>query len=248
MLTLTGSFFFIALLYAIVGFGGGSSYTAMLSLTNTPYTLIPKLSLICNLLVVSGGCYQYVRRKYFDVQLVAPFLLSSVPMAFMGGAFPLKERAFMSLLTATLFFAGLRVLLIKPQESDEIRRPSVWFAVVIGASLGLLSGMVGIGGGIFLSPILLNLRWAKAKEVAAVSSAFILLNSLAGLIGQLTKGQDVGELTNYVPLLIAVMVGGQIGSHIGTSTRVSPLCIQRGTGVLILFVSGRLFLKIVFQV
>ena len=248
MLALAGSFFLVALIYAIVGFGGGSSYTAMLSLFDTPYTLIPKLSLICNLLVVSGGCYQYWRKRHFDFKLMTPFLLSSVPCAFLGGAFPLKEKTFMILLTATLFVAGMRVILVKSHENEETHPPAMWLSVIVGAGLGLLSGMVGIGGGIFLSPIMLNFRWAKAKEVAAISSAFILLNSISGLIGQLTKGFDFPEFSKYIPLLIAVVVGGQIGSRVGTHQRVSPVFIQRCTGVLILFVSGRLFVKIVFQI
>lgn len=247
MFSLTTAFFFTALLYAIVGFGGGSSYTALLTLSETPYTLIPTLSLACNLLVVSGGCYQFARKKLFNFKLMTPFLVSSVPLAFVGGAFPLQEQTFLMLLTATLFFAGLRVLFIKSLEGEDLRRPPIWLAIVVGAGLGLLSGMVGIGGGIFLAPMMLNLRWAKTKEVAATASAFIMLNSISGLAGQLTKERDLSGLSTHLPLFIAVAVGGQIGSCIGTNEHVSPVMIQRCTGVLILFVAGKLFLKMAFH-
>lgn len=237
-------FFGIALLYAIVGFGGGSSYTAMLSLADTPYTLIPKISLLCNLLVVSGGCIQYVRKRHLNVKLAVPFLVTSVPFAFLGGAYPLSERNFMILLAISLLGAGLRILFIKNHEGEILTPPRMWIALIVGAFLGGLSGMVGIGGGIFLSPLMINLRWAKGKEVAAIASSFILLNSIAGLIGQWTKGFSFSQVVDYASLFVAVIAGGVIGSYIGTHHKISSLMIQRCTGVLILFVSGRLLLKV----
>ena len=229
----------------MVGFGGGSSYIALLAVAGTPYLLVPKISLVCNLLVVTGGCYHYWKKGYLKVKLAAPFVLSSVPFAFLGGAYPLQERTFMILLTGSLFLAGLRILLIKGQEGSVVKAPPVWVSAVVGGLLGLLSGMVGIGGGIFLSPFMLNLKWAKAKEVAAISSAFIFLNSISGLAGQMTKGLSIPQFGPYLYLFAAVILGGQIGSRVGTHQKISHLWVQRGTGILILFVSLRLFIKVI---
>lgn len=243
MLSLVVSFVVIAFLYAIVGFGGGSSYTALLALAETPYVLIPKISLLCNLLVVSGGCYQFWKRRHIPIEIAAPLVLSSVPFAFLGGVYPLREQTFMILLTSTLFLAGLRVLFIKNGEDDAVVVRPIGVSIIVGGLLGLLSGMVGIGGGIFLSPLMLNLKWAKAKEVAAVASWFIFLNSIAGIAGQMMKDPTFPHFERYAPLFLAVIAGGQLGSRVGTHPKISHRFIQRGTGILILFVSGRLFLK-----
>lgn len=237
------SFFVIALLYATVGFGGGSSYIAMLAVADVPFTLIPKISLICNLLVVSVGCYHFIKSGHFSKKLIIPFVMSSVPMAFLGGLFPIQEKTFFILLTLSLILCGLRILFISDKDPSEIKTPSFFISLLIGAILGLLSGMVGIGGGIFLSPILINMGWARAKEAAAVASLFILLNSLAGLGGQFTKEVSFPEFERYLALFLAVLIGGLVGSRIGTHSKVSYVWIQKGTGVLTLFISIRLLMK-----
>lgn len=244
MLSLSFSFFAIALLYATVGFGGGSSYIALLAVTGASYTVIPRVSLICNLLVVTGGCYQYYKNELFNRRLVLPLVLTSVPMAFLGGLYPIKEQFFFLLLALTLVLAGIRLLFINDRSVQELTPPSQVSLILVGGFLGLLSGIVGIGGGIFLSPIMLNLGWAKAKEAAAVASAFILLNSAAGLLGQVIKGDPIPHFVEYLPLFLAVVLGGQIGSRIGTYTKVPHLWVQRATAVLIIFVSSRLLMKI----
>ena len=233
----------MALLYATIGFGGGSSYIAMLAVTDTPYLLIPKISLICNLLVVTGGCYYYIKGKYFSKKFILPFVVTSVPMAFIGGYFPLSEKTFFILLTISLIFCGIRILCISDISPKEITPPRTVVAVIVGGILGLLSGMVGIGGGIFLSPILINMRWARSKEAAAVASMFILLNSLAGLAGQFAKEINFPNVQAYLPLFIAVVIGGQIGSRIGTHSKITYALIQKGTGILTLFISVRLLIK-----
>jgi uncharacterized protein len=243
VLTLTLSFFLIALLYSVVGFGGGTSYIAVLAAAGVSYLLIPKLSLICNLLVVIGGFAHFVRARHFNPTLVLPFVLASVPMAFLGGSFPLKEKTYFIILAASLIICGVRILFIQDREALSIKAPSLPIALSVGALLGLLSGMVGIGGGIFLSPLLINMGWARSKEAAAVANTFILLNSLAGLAGQFTKDTSIVDLSNYTTLFLAVLIGGQIGSRIGTHSRVSYAVIQRGTGLLTLFISARLLLK-----
>jgi uncharacterized membrane protein YfcA len=236
------TFFFIALIYSSVGFGGGSSYLAILALTDIRYLLMPKVALICNLLVVTGGCYHFYKQKHFNKQLILPFVLSSVPMAFLGGMYPIKEKVFLILLTSSLLLAGLRLLFVTRFVDQEARPPSLLTSSLVGSALGLLSGLVGLGGGIFLSPLMLNLRWGRPKEVAAAASAFIFLNSLAGLAGQLTKGMSE-EIFSHWPLFIAVILGGQIGSRLGTHPIVSQRNMQRATAVLILAVSARLLLR-----
>ena len=236
-------FFIIALLYSTVGFGGGSSYLAVLAVSSVSYLLMPKVALICNLLVVSGGCWHYYKKGHFNRKLILPFVLSSVPMAFIGGMYPIKEKTFMMILAGSLLFAGIRLLFIAKPHDDDLKTPSLGLSVMIGGLLGLLSGLVALGGGIFLSPLLLNLRWGRPKEVAAVASAFIFLNSAAGLAGQLTKGIP-SEISEYWPLFLAVILGGQIGSRVGTNPLVSQHVIQRGTAILILVISSRLLYKL----
>ncbi len=243
MLALTVSFLLIALLYSIVGFGGGTSYIAVLAAAGVSYQLIPKLSLICNLLVVCAGFVMFFRSRHFNAKLVLPFAISSVPMAFLGGSYKIEEKTYFILLAASLILCGLRILFIRDREAQNVHPPHAAIAVATGSVLGLLSGMVGIGGGIFLSPLLINMGWARSKEAASVANTFILLNSLAGLAGQFTKNPALPEPAIYAPLFLAVIVGGQIGSRIGTHSRVSYTFIQRGTGVLTLFISVRLLLK-----
>lgn len=243
MFTLIFSFFIIALLYATVGFGGGSSYIAILAASGVEYTLIPKISLMCNLLVVSGGCYHFIKKGHFNKTLTLPFVLSSVPLAFVGGLFPLTEKLFFLLLTTTLTLCGLRILFLRDKRINEIKTPGLLVSTLTGGTLGLLSGLVGIGGGIFLSPILINMGWARSKDASAVAALFIMLNSIAGLSGQFLKSSTVPEIDFLIPLFLSVIIGGQIGSRIGTHEKISYNLIQKGTGVLTLFISLRLLLK-----
>jgi uncharacterized membrane protein YfcA len=237
------SFFVIALLYAVVGFGGGSSYLAALAVSNVPYSLIPKLALICNLLVVSGSCYHFYKNKHFNKSLILPFVLASVPLAFWGGMFHLTERSFLLLLTSCLILAGVRLLFIPKTSLESTTMPSLPVSLFVGGGLGFLSGLVGIGGGIFLAPLMLNLKWGKPKEVASTASAFIFLNSLSGLVGQFTKGMET-ELLHYWPLYFAVDCGGMLGSFMGSHPRISQGSIQRLTAILILFISVKLLIKV----
>ncbi len=237
-----GLFFTIALLYALAGFGGGSSYTALLVLFDVPYTQIPLISLCCNLIVVTGGCWYFIQRKHFDIKLLWPFALGSIPMAYLGGSIPISKDLFLGLLGLSLFCAGLRLIWqAQPEETDanEYSQPHWLIALVIGMALGFLSGLVGIGGGIFLAPLMLNLRWGAPKQVAASASAFIWLNSIAGLLGQLTKHGALMELSSFWPLFVAVLVGGQIGSHFASGPLPSRW-LSLTTAALVLFVGGRL--------
>jgi len=247
MIILTFSFFLIAFLYSMIGFGGGSSYLAILALTDRPFYVIPQIALLCNIIVVSSGAFHFVGKGHFKAKLFWPFVSSSIPLAFFGGWIPVTEKSFFLLLGLALFFSGIRLLLPNKKRSGE-REPAVnkfnWvWGVPIGGILGLFSGMVGIGGGIFLAPLLLNLRWGKPKEVATTAALFILLNSMAGLLGQSIKRGAIIETMSYWPLFLVVFVGGQLGSSLGAGNKISQRWVRIGTGVLVLFVGTRILLR-----
>ena len=236
-------FFLTAALYATVGFGGGSTYTALIAMTDMPVWRIPITALACNIVVVALGSYLAVTRRAFDWHHAAPFFIASVPMAFIGGLIPLRDGNYIMLLAISLLLAGGRILFIKDMQSpprpQSGKRGRAFF---IGGDLGFLSGMVGIGGGIFLAPILHYLRWADAKTIAALCSFFILVNSIAGLAGQLVKtGLHVipDMLTFSAPLMLAVACGGLLGSRV-LLERFPAAALRQITAALIIFVALRL--------
>lgn len=241
-------FFATAALYATVGFGGGSTYTALLVMMDDAIWRIPIIALICNITVVAAGSYLAVTRRAFVWQHAAPFFIASVPLAFIGGLIALRDGTYITLLAISLLLAGLRFLLIR--DNDIIASPtqSTGKAIAIGGALGLLSGMVGIGGGIFLAPILYYLRWADSKTIAALCSFFILVNSLAGLAGQLVKNgagviPEIAEVA--LPLMAATLLGGLFGARL-LLEYLSPNKIQQITALLIIFVATRLLLQLYF--
>ena len=209
------AFFATALLYASAGFGGGSTYNALLSLAQFDYRLLPIVSLACNIVVVTGSTVRFTRSGTLPWRRAIVLALIAAPLAFLGGLTPIKQATFLLLLGLSLVAAGLALLVPRAADTQAAPAPSARYAVLAVAPLGYLAGLVGIGGGIFLAPLLHLTRWAGARQIAATTSLFILVNSIAGLIGQLTKhGIDrFGEaLSGALPLLIAVVLGGQIGS------------------------------------
>jgi uncharacterized protein len=247
MLGLAAAFFATALLYASVGFAGGSTYTALLLLVGVGQKTLPIISLVCNLIVSTGGSIRFARAGLVPWRRLWPLLAVSVPAALIGGMLPVSKTVFVILLGGSLIVAGILLLFQRePRErGDEVRR----FALVgpaIAAPLGLLAGIVGIGGGIFLAPVLHLIGWDRTKRVAASASVFILANSIAGLIGQLIKsGSDVATWTAvlaYWPLAVAVLIGGQIGSRAGVQI-LPPTLLRRLTALLIIFAAGYLLWK-----
>ena len=234
-------FALIAALYASVGFGGGSSYLAVLQLVGMPYLPLRATALLCNLTVVSGGSWLYYRRGHLAWRKVLPLVGVSVPMAYLGGRLPLSADLFYVLLGGSLMAAAVLMLYrsLSPQEGGELRSYPAALPVLLGGSIGLLSGLVGIGGGIFLAPVLHLLRWDTPVRIAATASLFIGVNSLAGLLGQLANPALRIDWTTTGGLLLAVFVGGQLGSRIG-SGRLSAVWISRGTAVLIFVVGWRI--------
>lgn len=245
MFILSFLFFIIATLYSFVGFGGGSSYTALLGVSDISYELIPKISLTCNLIVVSGGLWNFYRHKKLEWTLAKPFLVSSVPMALLGGSFPVTEKFFYLMLGITLSIAGLRLIFIKAKEQEQITRPKGSLTLLTGGVIGLISGMVGIGGGIFLSPLIINLGWARSKQAASIACLFIFFNSLAGLLGQMIKGTPTDFNLNFIFLFVAVFIGGQIGSRLSLSAKVSYKLTQIATAILTLAVGLRVLIRLI---
>lgn len=231
-----------ALVYASVGFGGGSTYIALLLLFGFSHTLAPKVSLVCNLIVVAGGVYHFGAGGYLPWRRLAPFAVTSVPLAYVGGRLPVSRETFLFLAGLSLAAAALRLLWSAEEAAPRgpARSGRTWtIGVLAGTPLGLLSGIVGIGGGVFLSPLLYLLGWGTPREIAGLSSAFILVNSMSGLAGQLVKGPALVEMMTLIPLALAVLIGGQIGSRLGTHRLPAPI-LRRTTGVLVLAVALRI--------
>ncbi len=242
---LVTAFALTALLYAMVGFGGGSTYAALLALTDLDYTLLPVLVLVCNVVVVSGGVYQYARAKLIDLKFVLPLVVASVPCALIGGAITIPRRYFLLILGFALLVSGALLVTRRANSSSVADGARNWkiTAPFLGGAFGFLAGLVGIGGGIFLAPVMHHLRLATARQIAATASFFILVNSLAGLVGQLSK-HSVESLApekfgHFIWLPLAVLIGGQIGSRLG-ARRLSGAWIKKLTAVLVITVGIRL--------
>lgn len=227
------SFFLIALIYSSVGFGGGTSYLALLgqSFFFVSQPQIKTTALLCNIIVVTGGTYIFYKSGKLDMKRSWPFLITSVPLAFLGGFWKINDTTFFVILGASLVFAAI-LLWIKPKEEKPSLKDSTAVNLGIGGGIGFLSGLVGIGGGIFLSPTLHLIGWDDAKKISALASVFILVNSISGLAGQLSQKPEI-DWSFVIPLLIAVLLGGQIGSRLGAN-RFNPMHIKRITAILIL--------------
>jgi uncharacterized membrane protein YfcA len=239
------AFFGTALLYASVGFGGGSTYSALLALWGFNAQLLPIVSLCCNIVVVSGSTIRFARNGTIPWRGALTVSLVAAPLAFLGGLTPIKETTFFLLLGLSLVFAGIALLLPRTAEAEGRPTRLARYMPFAAAPLGYLAGLVGIGGGIFLAPLLHLTRWDKARRIAATASLFILINSIAGLIGQFAKqGPDrfALALSGALPLLIAVVIGGQIGSLL--ALRFLPERVIRWlTAALTIWAGSQLLLR-----
>ena len=238
-------FFVTAVLYSSVGFGGGSTYLALLLIWEVPYFIFPVIALLSNIIVVSGNCFNYIRAGNLNIKLLFPYLLGSIPLAYIGGSLPIKKEIFEILLFLVLLAAGTLLLINFKSYDDKVlvyKKIPVFVSILIGGLLGFISGAVGIGGGIFLSPILFLIKAGRAKHIATAASLFILINSFSGMVGQLTKNEVLFELQNYWYLLVAVLIGGQIGNFLNLkifSARILALV----TAILVLFVAVRMGIR-----
>ncbi|MEE9433903.1 MAG: sulfite exporter TauE/SafE family protein [Sphingorhabdus sp.] len=229
-----------ALAYASVGFGGGSTYNALLALSGIEYALIPAIALACNIVVVTGGVFRFWRAGLYDWRAILPLVAISAPAALLGGLIVIGEGAFFLLLGGALLFSAVAMTL--PADQIQSRKLPPGMILVISGGIGLLAGLSGIGGGIFMAPMLYLVRWAEAKRIAAFASFYILINSLAGLTGQLTKSgiSTLAEpFVQYWPLLLAVLLGGQIGSMVGIRLFNARL-LRWVTAILVGYVAIRL--------
>ena len=246
MIILSFLFLLTATLYSSVGFGGGSTYLALLLIWDVPYLIFPVIALFCNIIVVLGNCFNYIKAGNINIKILRPYLISSVPLAFIGGSISIDKEVFEILLFAVLTLAGA-LLLMKFQSFDQkieiYKKIPKIVSLLIGASIGFVSGVVGIGGGIFLSPILLLIRADKAKNITTAASLFILINSLSGLAGQFTKASTMNGVYDYWLLFLFVLLGGQLGNYL--NLKIFPARILAlVTSALVIFVAIRMGLKL----
>lgn len=233
----------------MAGFGGGSTYIALLAISGLPLAAIPVIALTCNLIVSSQGSLLLIKRGHAKWPLLLPLLAGSVPSAYFGGSWRLPEATFIVILTIALTLAGTVMLLqgkLPHSDNNPTQKPSTPALFGTGVLLGLLAGVTGIGGGIYLAPIMHLMKWARAQTIATCTSLFIALNSLAGLAGHLTKGTPLAEmlpLSLFIACPVAVLFGGYLGTSL-LANKLSSEKVRTITAVVILLVACRLWLKI----
>ena len=247
MVILTIFFFITAIFYSSIGFGGGSTYLALMLIWDVPFYIFPIIALICNIIVVSGNSINFLRTKNINLSLLTPYLIGSVPFAFFGASISIDKNLFEILLFSILLTAGVFLLLeSKTFNKDQIiiKKIPTALSILVGSIIGFISGLVGIGGGIFLSPILFLLKAGYPKHITSTASLFILINSIFGVAGQLTKDIVLYEFLNYWPLFIVVLIGGQIGSFLNIKF-LSNKVLSVMTSLLVIFVAIRMGFKFV---
>ena len=246
MIILSIFFFITAIFYSSVGFGGGSTYLALMLIWDIPYYIFPILALICNIIVVSGNSINYVRSGNLNLKLLTPYLIGSIPFAFFGASMTVTKELFEILLFVILIIAGIFLLIeSKSFNDDQIKINSIpkIISLLIGSIIGFTSGIIGIGGGIFLSPILFLMKAGYPKQIATTASLFILINSIFGVAGQLTKDVVFDEFLNFWPLFIVVLIGGQIGNFFNIKF-LSGKTLAIITSLLVIFVAIRMGLRL----
>ncbi len=247
MIILSILFFVTALIYSSVGFGGGSTYLAILLIWGVPYTIFPVIALVCNIIVVSGNSINFIRSKNINFNLLFPYLIGSIPFAFIGGSITIEKSLFEILLFCVLLVAGIFLLIESKsfnKEKIKINQIPRLISISIGSIIGFMSGLVGIGGGIFLSPLLFLMKAGYPRHITSSASLFILINSIFGIAGQLTKDQVLDQVINYWPLFLTVLIGGQIGSLLNIKF-LSNKILALLTSFLVIFVAIRMAIKLI---
>ena len=233
---LFAAIFVVALLYATVGHGGASGYIAVMTLFGLAPAVIKPTALVLNILVATIGTWQFYRAGHFRWQLFWPFAVLGIPAAFIGGSYKLPVPIFQALVGVVLLLSAVRFL-YDPREAAQTQPPKRLTAIFVGGVLGLLAGLTGTGGGIFLTPLMILLRWAPTKIASATSVVFILVNSIAGLLGTLSATKSFPTLA--VVLVAAALIGGSAGSYLG-SQRFSPVIIKRLLAAVLLIAGLKL--------
>ncbi len=247
MIILSILFFVTALIYSSVGFGGGSTYLAILLIWGVPYTIFPVIALVCNIIVVSGNSINFIRSKNININLLFPYLIGSIPFAFIGGSITIEKSLFEILLFCVLLIAGIFLLIESKsfnKEQIKINKIPRLISISIGSIIGFISGIVGIGGGIFLSPFLFLMKAGYPRHITSSASLFILINSIFGIVGQLTKDQVLDQVITYWPLFLSVLIGGQIGSVLNIKF-LSNKILALLTSFLVIFVAIRMGIKLI---
>jgi uncharacterized membrane protein YfcA len=206
--------FLVAFLYSSVGHGGASGYLALMALFSITPDVMKPTALLLNLFVSLTSFIQFYRGKHFNWKIFLPFAITSVPMAFVGGMISVDDYVYKKILGLLLIIPIVRFLFFGNIKVEEIKKPNFVLSLIIGAAIGFLSGLIGIGGGIILSPVLLLLKWADMKKTAAISAIFIFVNSLSGLAGQLQKG--INFSTDMYAYVAVAFVGGLCGAYFGS--------------------------------
>jgi uncharacterized membrane protein YfcA len=229
--------FLVAFLYSSVGHGGASGYLALMALFSITPEIMKPTALLLNLFVSLTSFIQFYRGKHFNWKLFLPFAMASVPMAYLGGLMTVQDKIYKKILGILLIIPIIRFLLFANIKVEELKKPNFYLSLIIGAAIGLLSGLIGIGGGIILSPILLLLKWANMKQTAAISALFIFVNSLSGFIAQLQKG--ISFSTNMYLYVVVAFVGGLCGAYFG-SLKFKQNILQYMLAIVLIIASYKL--------
>jgi uncharacterized membrane protein YfcA len=244
-LLLASLFLIVSFAYSSVGMGGGSSYTALMAIFGIGHLAIPMISLTLNLFVTTVGSFNFIRNRHGRISLILPFLITSIPMSYIGGSLRLPKGIFYWILLTTLISVALRIYIFDDTSLrlNITKTQQVILSLLIGSVLGLVAGILGIGGGIYLVPLIIILGLGTQKEAAACGAVFIWVNSVSGLAARLQYNPI--NFTEYLPLILAVLVGGALGSYMGSS-KFSPRTMEKMLGgiivVAISFLTKKMFL------
>lgn len=247
VMLLSALFFAVALVYATAGFGGGSAYVAILTLAGVPHTDLPSVSLLCNFIVVTGGAVYFIRGGHVAPSLAIPFIAGALPAAYLAGALEVSSEVFSGAAALCLAVAGAHMMLTPERTGADARlipRRRLWgVGLPAGVLLGAVTGLIGIGGGVFLAPVLSYARWGSPKQIAGATTVLVWTASVGGLAGQFTRHDGWAYLWPYAPLFLAVFLGGQLGSYFAAAH--APLrLIRRATAAVLLIAAMSLVLNL----